>query len=46
MDTFINEFDVNYRKSLIKRNNTFYFGKGTFSIALHYFEHLALKKPA
>jgi len=33
MHTFTNEFDVNYRKSSVKRNNTFYFGKETVSIA-------------
>jgi len=32
MHTFVNEFDVNYSKSLVKRNNTFYFGKETVSI--------------
>ena len=33
MHNFINEFDVSYRKRSVKRNNTFYFGKGTVSIA-------------
>ena len=46
MHTFTNEFDVNYRKSSVKRNNTFYFGKETVSIAWQYFEILAPKKPA
>ena len=44
--TLTNEFDVNYRKSSVKRNNTFYFGKETVSIAWQYFEILAPKKPA
>ena len=46
MHTFINEIDVNYRKRWVKRNNTFYFGKETVSIAWRYFEILAPKKPA
>ena len=33
MYTFINDFDVNYYKSSVKRSNTFYFGKETVSIA-------------
>ena len=33
MHIFINEFDVNYHKRSVKRNNTFYFGKETVSIA-------------
>jgi len=32
MHTFVNEFDVNYSKSSVKRNGTFYFGKETVSI--------------
>ena len=33
MHTVRIEFDVNYRKSSVKRNSTFYFGKETVSIA-------------
>ena len=45
MHTSINEFDVNYRKISVKRNNIFYFGKETVSLTWQYLDILAPKKP-